>query len=30
MAIPVLVSVMALLTVVGVYFWLVKKPEERK
>jgi hypothetical protein len=30
MAIPVLVSVMGLLTVVGVYYWWVHKPEEKK
>ncbi len=29
MAVPVLVSVMGLLTVVGVYFWWVHKPEEK-
>jgi hypothetical protein len=29
MAIPVLVSVMGLLTVVGVYFWWVRKPEQK-
>jgi hypothetical protein len=27
-AIPILVSVMGLLTVVGVYFWWVRKPED--
>jgi hypothetical protein len=29
MAIPILVSVMGLLAIVGVYFWWVRKPEEK-
>jgi hypothetical protein len=29
MAIPILLSVMGLLTVVGVYFWWVHKPEQK-
>jgi hypothetical protein len=29
MTIPILLSVMGLLTVVGVYFWWVRKPEEK-
>jgi hypothetical protein len=29
MGLPVLVSVMGLLTVVGVYYWWVHKPEQK-
>lgn len=29
MELPILVSVMGLLTVVGVYYWWVHKPEEK-